>query len=217
MSETNNHSILNATKWNVRAETYDKKRFDYMRFMQKRTINLLNLKKGISLIDIGCGTGWTVRYAAKLVDSQGEFYGIDISPRMIEKAKEQTPEDSRIQFRIGNAEELPFADAKFDIAICTNSFHHYKQPVKVLKEIGRTLKLGGRLYITDLTTDGLLARMIDHRQRRKEREHVKFYSSKEYREMFEEAGLRYINTKTITLSIMKVHIGEKSPPISLQK
>jgi len=63
------------------------------------------------------------------------------------------------------------------------------------------------IYITDLTTDSLFARMIDRRQRRKEPEHVKFYSTKEYQRMFAQAGLEYIKAEAITLTTMKVHIG----------
>jgi len=132
MSPNDQHSNLNARKWNVRAETYDKKRFDFMRFMQKRTIELIDLRHGMHVLDIGCGTGWAVRYIAKLLHDKGEFYGIDISPRMIERAIEQTPLDGNIHFQIGSSEELPFPAGKIDVVLCTNSFHHYKNPMKVL-------------------------------------------------------------------------------------
>jgi ubiquinone/menaquinone biosynthesis C-methylase UbiE len=208
MIESHMHSDLNARKWNVRAETYDKRRFDYMRFMQNRTIKLITIRYGISLLDIGCGTGWAVRKVAKLADREGTFCGIDISPRMIEKAMEQIPEGWDIQFQIASAEKLPFFSAKFDVVLCTNSFHHYKNPAKVLLEIKRVLKPNGIIYITDLTTDSYVAKMIDNRQRKREPEHIKFYNSLEYKKMFSEAGIIYLKAMTIALTMMKVHIGK---------
>ncbi len=46
-----------------------------------------DVKENIHFLDIGCGTGWAVGEAAKLVDYKGMFYGVDLSPKMIEKAK----------------------------------------------------------------------------------------------------------------------------------
>jgi ubiquinone/menaquinone biosynthesis C-methylase UbiE len=205
------HGNLNAEKWNARAETYDQRRFDFMRFMQKRTIALVALKPGISLLDIGCGTGWAMRYTAKLLDGKGNFHGIDISPRMIERAIEQTSQESNIQFHVANAEALPFPDESFDVLLCTNSFHHYKNPIEVLVEMKRVLRPDGMLYVTDLTRDSLLGKLLDDRYRKKEQAHVKYYSTKEYQHMFAEAGLEYIKTKTITITTVKVHIGKKKP------
>lgn len=209
MPISDKHGNLNAEKWNARAETYDQSRFDFMRFMQKRTIRFVALKPGISLLDIGCGTGWAVRYTAKLLDGKGNFYGIDISSRMIERAIEQTSQQSNIRFQVANAEALPFPDESFDVLLCTNSFHHYKNPIRVLVGMKRVLRPSGMLYITELTRDSLFAKLLDDRYRKKEQAHVRYYSTKEYQNMFAEAGLEYIKAKTITITTMKVHIAKQ--------
>jgi ubiquinone/menaquinone biosynthesis C-methylase UbiE len=209
MNEDHDHLQANAQKWNIRAQTYDKKRFDFMRFMQRRTIDIMPISKTISLLDMGCGTGWALDYVAKLASNQGNFQGIDISPKMIEKATERSQKNNVLKFHIANAEQLPFEENIFDLILCSNSFHHYRNPQKALVEVFRVLKSKGSLYITDFTADGPLSRAIDARQKRIEPAHVKFYSTKEYKSLFSEAGLIYVGRKSITPLMMKIHIGQK--------
>ena len=68
--QRNEHNRLNEEKWNSRAKTFDDRRFNYFRFMQKRLVSLLDLKENQHLLDLGCGTGWAVRYAASLVNNR---------------------------------------------------------------------------------------------------------------------------------------------------
>jgi ubiquinone/menaquinone biosynthesis C-methylase UbiE len=208
MIEEKEHAELNKKKWDRRSGTYDEKRFNYFRFMQKRVIALAQLKANQRFLDIGCGTGWAVRYAAGLVQEGGEAYGIDISPGMIERARASSARIRNTFFFQAGAETLPLNSYFFDVIICTNSFHHYLNPQKVLAEVGRVLKPGGRIYILDFTADGTISRMVDRAFRKREPEHVKFYSTREYRQLFSGANLKYVATKTITPP-MKVHIAEK--------
>ena len=203
MNEDREHLQINAEKWDARARTYDKKRYDFMRYMQRRTIDIMPISKGTSLLDIGCGTGWALEHAAKLAFNQGNFQGIDISPGMIERAIERSKKNSALEFRMADAKQLPFAEKFFDLIICTNSFHHYMNPEVVLREVCRVLKSKGRIYITDIT------RLINSRQKRREVAHVSFYSTKEYKSLFAQAGLRYISRKRIAPLMMKTHVGER--------
>ncbi len=207
------HAELNKKKWDARAGTYDEKRFDYFRWMQKRLVSLIDLKEGQRLLDMGCGTGWAIKYAAGLVNGNGEFYGVDLSPKMIEKATTNAAGLKNIHFVQANTEALPFEDNFFDTIICSNSFHHYFNPKKVLSEVRRVLKPGGRIYILDVTSDGLIARSINRRAQKKESEHVKFYNSKEFDTFFIGAKLHHIASQPLwkfdPSRIMKAHIGEK--------
>jgi len=200
---------LNERKWDRRSSTYDQKRFDYFRWMQQRAIRLIDLHPGMHFLDIGCGTGWAVRYVAGLLQGDGEFSGVDISGGMIEKAKNQTQGLEQVHFYQANAEKLPFEDGRVDDALCTNSFHHYPDPLKALVEIGRVLKPGGRFYILDVTSDDFFIRWIDSRVRQNEQEHVKFYSSREYQAMFAAAHLDHVQSRIITYPL-KVHIAGKA-------
>ena len=90
MDETK-HLKINEARWDKWAETVDGKslRYDYLRSAQSGVISLLNLKENVTMLDIGCGTGWALGQAAKLIDGKGTFYGVDLSEKMIEKAKEK--------------------------------------------------------------------------------------------------------------------------------
>lgn len=208
MDPNTKHARLNEDKWDSRAATYDQMRFSYFRWFQRRVIRLIDLKPGFHFLDIGCGTGWAVRYVARLLHDEGEFYGIDLSGSMIETAQAHAGDFSNVHFYKANAEQMPLESGSVDGAICTNSFHHYLDPAKVLAEIQRVLAGEGRLYILDLITDDFLLRWIDGLTRRWEREHVKFYSSREFQTMFAAAGLRYLKRKLVVYPV-KVHIGEK--------
>ena len=208
MSTKAEHTELNKQKWDRRSETYDEKRFSFFRFFQQRVISLMPLRGSDYVLDIGFGTGWAVRYMAGRLQDGGQAYGVDISDKMIEKAVTASSDLGNVHFPPADAEELPFEGDFFNSIICTNSFHHYQNPVRVLEEICRVLKTDGRVYILDPTADGFLVRRLDKRFRRKEREHVKFYSSHEYRLLFQKAKLKYVRSRLI-VPLMKVHIGEK--------
>jgi ubiquinone/menaquinone biosynthesis C-methylase UbiE len=205
------HAELNERKWDARASTFDQKRFNYFRWLQWRVIRLIDLRPGLHFLDIGCGTGWAVRYVANCLHDKGEFCGVDISGAMIETAEAQSRIFGNVHFYKSNAEHLPLESGSMDSAICTNSFHHYLEPSKVLAEIHRVLAMAGRLYILDVTTDDFVMRWIDGRVRQQEREHIKFYSSREYQAMFTAAQLKYLRSRLIVYPI-KVHVAEKSWP-----
>jgi ubiquinone/menaquinone biosynthesis C-methylase UbiE len=199
---------MNANKWDRRSTTYDENRFDYFRILQRRLLTLVDPRPASRFLDIGCGTGWAVRHAAALTAGRGSFFGIDISPGMIEKAQASNPDRANIHFLTANAQELPFEVDYFNIIICTNSFHHYPDPKKALREIRRVLQVGGRVYIMELTADEPVTRALNRLFTKREPEHVKFYSTREYNTLFAEAGLSHVCSKSIILE-MRVHVGIK--------
>lgn len=213
MDPNSGHAGRNERKWDSRADTYDQKRFDYFRWMQRRVIGLIDLRPGCHFLDIGCGTGWAVRCVAGLLQDQGEFSGVDLSGAMIETAQVQSRGFRNVHFYKANAEQIPMASGSVDFAICTNSFHHYLNPSKVLAEIHRVLRVDGRLYILDVTADDFLIRWINHRVRQREPEHVQFYGGQEYRTLSAAARLKYLNSQWVAYPL-KIHIIEK---ISLQE
>jgi ubiquinone/menaquinone biosynthesis C-methylase UbiE len=208
MKNEKEHIELNRQKWDSWAESFDGKIYGIFRFMQKKTISLTSVKEKDYFLDIGCGTGWAVRFASRIIKENGKAFGIDLSPKMINMAKANPSNNQNVFFFQSDAENLPFEDNFFECIICTNSFHHYFYPSKVSDEIFRVLKKEGEIFILDLTTDGFLARMIDKGFQKTEQEHVKYYSTREFKEFYAKANLNYVTSKLI-LPFMKLHIAKK--------
>ena len=208
IQKSDEQAKLNEELWDSRASSYDR-RFSFTRWTQKKLVSMLHLGENPYVLDLACGTGWAVRYAANSANGQGMFYGVDNSTKMIEQAKALSKNCRNVRFLKSRAEELPLESNFFDAVISSNAFHHFSNPQKALKEAYRVLKLNGKVYVLDTTADNVLMRMIDRLSRKLEPAHVKLYSSKEFQTFFEKAGLRYIASKAV-FSAIKVHIAEKS-------
>lgn len=204
------HIKLNENKWDKWSSSLDSDgwKYRFLRQAQQSVISLLDIKEGAHFLDVGCGTGWAVGQVIKSINGKGYFYGVDLSGKMIEKAKENFGENENIHFIKANAESIPLEDNYFDFIICTNSFHHYLNPHKVLKEFYRLIKPGGKVYILDPAADSWLIKAIDIIVRMLEPEHVKLYSTEEFKNLFAAAGLRY-SSPEIVKHHQKVHVGIK--------
>ncbi len=106
-------------------------------------LNRLDLKPGQLFLDIGCGNGYCVAWAADRVAPGGKAIGLDLSPDMIAEAKTHHSKPS-VEFIIGQAETLPFETATFDSIINIESLYYYRDIPQVLSEIHRALKPGGQ-------------------------------------------------------------------------
>jgi len=208
--EESKHLKLNEAKWDRWAESVDGKGwiYDYLRKAQSRLVPILGVKENMNFLDIGCGTGWAIGQVTKLVNGTGSFYGVDLSVKMIEKAKENFKDNANIHFIRANSESIPLDDNLFDIIICTHSFHHYLNPDKALKEMHRILKEGGKLYLLDITADLWLLKVISKFTKLTSPEHVKFYTTREFKRFIISSGLTYAGCKKFKV-YQKVHIGEK--------
>lgn len=97
------------------------------------------------VLDVGCGTGTILSILSK--NDSIKLAGVDLSESMISVAKEKL--DERVELKIGDSEKLPWEENNFDLVICTDSFHHYPEPKRVLSEMKRVLEPKGRLLIGD--------------------------------------------------------------------
>lgn len=210
MKDEARHLELNIAKWDQWAKSYDdnKSLHKALRNAQHKVVSVLDPGENIHFLDAGCGTGYAVGEAARRVNNKGVFYGIDLSSKMIEKAKEHFKGLSNFYFITANVESIPLESNYFDVIICTNSFHHYYNPGKALNEFYRLLKKGGKVYILDPTADTLFIKLADKVIKLFEPQHVKLYSTNEFRKLFSNAGFKH----TIVGDIQahdKIHIGEK--------
>jgi len=103
------------------------------------------------VLDVGSGPGDLSLEIARQVQS-ARVTGVDLSATMLAEAERKLAQDdlaSRVGFHLADAGALPFADARFDLAVSTFSFHHWESPRQVFSELGRVLRPGGTLLIYD--------------------------------------------------------------------
>ena len=107
-------------------------------------IREVEINAGDSVLDVGCGTGTVLNYIASKTDING--YGLDISEKMLDKAREKNPE---FKFVSGNCVTLPYEEGSMDVVIACMAYHHFADQKRFREEAYRVLKQGGRLYICD--------------------------------------------------------------------
>jgi ubiquinone/menaquinone biosynthesis C-methylase UbiE len=118
---------------------------------------LPQLKPGMRLLDVGCGTGVITREAALQV-APGEVIGIDRQEAQIEAAKRwvATNEIRNLQYKLGDAETLPFQDDQFDGVYCRFLLEHVKDPKKVVSEMCRAARPGAWVCACEWEADCLV-------------------------------------------------------------
>ena len=96
------------------------------------------------VLDVACGTGLSTFVLHDYLG--GVVYGVDLSPEMVVKARENAESlGLDIEFKEGDVEELPYPDNEFNTLTSNMSFHFFPDKLKALKEMGRVLAPGGRM------------------------------------------------------------------------
>lgn len=112
---------------------------------------LFKVKKGMKILDVGCGTG---NFSIKLAKMGCKVIGIDISEEMLNIAKEKAKKEALdIQFYKMDVYDLKFEDEYFDGVFSMAAFEFIKEPDKALNEIFRVIKKGGQILVGTINKD----------------------------------------------------------------
>jgi SAM-dependent methyltransferase len=121
-------------------------------------VERLNLKPGMRVLDVGCGTGNQSIPAAR---TGASVTGIDIAPNLLEQAREWAVNESfDIQFDEGDAENLPYRDASFDVALTMFGAMFAPRPERVSAELVRVCRPGGVIAMANWTPTGFIGQMF---------------------------------------------------------
>ena len=116
-----------------------------------KTLQIMELRPGERVLDLGCGAGWATRLLARMVgegpEGFGQVVGLDISDEMIRRARAASRDFENIMYVWGSAGQIPWEENFFDKVLSVESFYYYPDQDRVLAELFRIMAPKGRLFI----------------------------------------------------------------------
>jgi ubiquinone/menaquinone biosynthesis C-methylase UbiE len=170
----------------------------YARMQQttdERSLNALVALAGTAadtrVLDVACGPGFlTMAFAARC----RQVVGVDATEPFLAMARAEAERRGlrNIEFRSGNAEQLPLGDGGFDLVSCRAAFHHFPRPERVLAEMVRVAAPQGRLLVADMLSseDPAQAEYHNRMERLVDPSHARALTMSECERLFTAAGLR---------------------------
>jgi ubiquinone/menaquinone biosynthesis C-methylase UbiE len=157
--------------------------------LTQRFVDALGEAINGSVLDVACGPGILSAAIAKFARDVVAF---DLTPEMLKKAAQRCAAAgvNNVSFREGNANELPFANAAFDAAVTRLSVHHFDRPARVISEIFRVLRPGGRFVMADVISSEvpLEAELHNAIEILRDPSHIRMLAGSELTSLVSDAG-----------------------------
>jgi ubiquinone/menaquinone biosynthesis C-methylase UbiE len=167
----------------------------------RMVIEMAEIGSADTVLDVACGPGLIACDAASIAR---HVTGIDLTPAMIEQAKKRQQAQSltNMDWRLGDASQLPFPDATFSKVVTRYSFHHFVDPRTVLTEMVRVCRPGGRVTVVDVfSSSPEQGRAYDTVEKLRDPSHVRALGLVELQSLAIETGLEQICTAFYRLEV----------------
>jgi SAM-dependent methyltransferase len=136
----------------------------FIRDTWRRSTELLRLKPGERVLEVGCGTGTFLPVLAEAVDETGRVVGLDHAPAFLEEAASRLVAlglTDRVELIAGDALAMPFEDATFDVVHCERVLMHLDDPGAAVREMARVVRPGGRIVAAEVVAHGAMIDLPD--------------------------------------------------------
>jgi SAM-dependent methyltransferase len=151
------HNQKPASVWNSGGERYEEISRGIADSIE-HCVTRLNPQPGERILDLATGTGWTSRIVAR---RGAKVVGVDLGADLVAAASEHAKAAGlEIEYRVGDAESLPFADGEFDAVISTCGIMFATRPEAAAPELARVCRKGGRIALTTWLSDSNLFKMF---------------------------------------------------------
>ncbi len=181
-------------------EVYARMRQTYDERPLAGLVRLTSVQPGQRVLDVACGPGFLTRAFAR---AGADATGLDATEAFLAFARAEAADErlANVAFQAGDAEQLPFDDAAFDVVACRAAFHHFPHPERVLAEMRRVCRPGGRVLVADMLGDDDRERaaLHDRIETLCDPTHVRALPASELERLFAAAGLRVIAAPSSTM------------------
>lgn len=193
-----NQTVIN--RFTKQAKEFFHKSYDSNQYGLNLMLKLSNPRKEDTVLDVACGPGIIACEYAKLVN---HVTGIDITPSLIEQAKSVQKEQglNNMEWKVGDVSNLPFYDESFSIVITRASFHHIVNRKRVLEEMIRVCKLGGKILVVEVTPDNDKKEAFNHVEKLREPSYTSAWTLEELTKTMKELGAVNIGSERFELEM----------------
>lgn len=122
----------------------------------ERVMDLLGIKAGTAVADIGAGSGWFTARAARRVGPEGTVYAVEINPQYVKHIEARAAKEklSNVRAVLGKEDDPQLAPQSVDAVLILKTYHEIEQPIRVLTSLRRSMRTGARLGIIDRNGKG---------------------------------------------------------------